>query len=57
MKATGIPNGIGGVGYGETDIPALIEGTLPQQRLLKNAPVEVEAEDLHRMFEGAMRYW
>jgi len=57
MKATGIPNGVGGVGYGETDIPALIDGTLPQQRLLKNAPVEVEAEDLHRMFEGAMRYW
>lgn len=57
MKATGIPNGVGGVGYGETDIPALIDGTLPQQRLLKNAPMDIEAEDLHRMFEGAMRYW
>ena len=57
MKASGIPNGVGGVGYGEGDIGALIEGTLPQQRLLKNAPMEVGAEQLHAMFEGALSYW
>lgn len=57
MRATGIPNGVAGVGYGETDVPALIDGTLPQQRLLRNAPLEVGAEDLQRMFEGALRYW
>ena len=57
MKATGIPNGVGGVGYGAGDIGALIEGTLPQQRLLKNAPMEIGAEQLHAMFEGALSYW
>jgi alcohol dehydrogenase class IV len=57
MKPTGIPNGIGGVGYGEADIEALIKGTLPQQRLLKNAPMEVGAEQLSTMFEGALSYW
>ena len=57
MKPTGIPNGIAGVGYGEADIEALIQGTLPQQRLLKNAPMEIGAKHLHTMFEGALSYW
>lgn len=57
MKASGIPNGVGGVGYGAGDIGALIEGTLPQQRLLKNAPMEIGAEQLQAMFEGALSYW
>jgi alcohol dehydrogenase class IV len=57
MKASGIPNGVGGVGYGAGDIDSLIKGTLPQQRLLQNAPMEVGAEQLHNMFEGALSYW
>ncbi len=57
MKPAGIPNGIAGVGYGAGDIDALVEGTLPQQRLLRNAPMEVGAEDLRGMFEGALKYW
>jgi alcohol dehydrogenase class IV len=57
MKPTGIPNGIAGVGYGAADIDALIEGTMAQQRLLRNAPMEVGAEDLRGMFEGALSYW
>ncbi len=57
MKATGIPNGVGGVGYGEADIPALIAGTLPQQRLLKNAPMAVGEAELQAMFAGALHYW
>ena len=57
MKACAIPNGVGGVGYGAGDIGALIEGTLPQQRLLKNAPMEVGADQLQTMFEGALSYW
>ena len=57
MKATGMPNGIGGVGYAAADIDALIESTVPQQRLLKNAPMEVGEEHLQAMFEGALSYW
>jgi hydroxyacid-oxoacid transhydrogenase len=57
MKASGIPNGVGGVGYHAGDIDALIKGTLPQQRLLQNAPMDVGAEQLQTMFEGALSYW
>lgn len=57
MKATGMPNGISGVGYADDDIPALAEGALAQQRLLKNAPLSVAREDLERLYRGALRYW
>ena len=57
MRATGIPNGVAGVGYGERDVEALSEGALAQQRLLTNAPRDVAKGDLERLFRGAMRYW
>jgi hydroxyacid-oxoacid transhydrogenase len=57
MRATGIPNGISGVGYGERDVDALSEGAFAQQRLLTNAPCEVGREHLRQLFRGAMRYW
>jgi alcohol dehydrogenase class IV len=57
MRATGIPNGVAGVGYGERDVEALSEGAFAQQRLLTNAPREVGRDDLGRLFRGAMRYW
>lgn len=57
MRATGIPNGISGVGYGERDVDALSAGAFAQQRLLTNAPREISRDDLGRLFSGAMRYW
>ncbi len=57
MRATGIPNGISGVGYGERDVTALSEGAFAQQRLLTNAPRDVGRDDLGRLFRGAMSYW
>ena len=57
MRAIGIPNGIGGVGYTRADIPALVAGTLPQQRLLKNAPCDVTEPLLAHLFEHALCYW
>ena len=57
MKATGMPNGVGGVGYGEADIPALTDGAYPQRRLLDNAPLEVIREALADLYRGALRYW
>jgi hydroxyacid-oxoacid transhydrogenase len=57
MRATGIPNGVAGVGYAERDVEALTEGAFAQQRLLINAPREVGRDDLGRLFRGAMRYW
>lgn len=55
-RAIGIPDGIGGVGYTPTDIADLVAGTLPQQRLLGNAPCAVDAACLAQLFEGALAY-
>jgi alcohol dehydrogenase class IV len=57
MRAIGIPNGIAGVGYTRTDIPALVAGTLPQQRLLANAPCTITEPLLADLFERALCYW
>jgi alcohol dehydrogenase class IV len=57
MRATGIPNGISGVGYGEADVDALTGGAFAQQRLLTNSPRDVSQDDLCHLFRGAMRYW
>ena len=57
MRATQIPNGIAGVGYTAADIPALVAGTLPQQRLLANAPCPIDEPTLAALFESALCYW
>ena len=57
MRAIAIPNGLAGVGYDRGDIPALVTGTLPQQRLLANAPCDVTAPLLTTLFERALHYW
>jgi len=57
MKATAIPNGVAGVGYGEADVAGLTKGAWAQQRLMTNAPREVSESDLNGLYRGAMRYW
>jgi hydroxyacid-oxoacid transhydrogenase len=57
MRATSMPNGIGGVGFGNSDLPALRDGALAQQRLLANAPRPPGREELEGIFSSAMRYW
>lgn len=57
MKATGIPNGLKGVGYSAEDLDKLTDGAFPQKRLLGLAPCAVEREDLYKLFEGALSYW
>ncbi len=57
MRATGIPNGVGAVGYGPEDIPALVKGAAAQPRLLVNAPRPVGEPELAELFRAALRYW
>jgi len=56
MRDVGMPDGLRGVGYSEHDVPALIEGTLKQPRLLSGAPRAVGASELDRILRDAMRY-
>jgi hydroxyacid-oxoacid transhydrogenase len=54
MERLDVPNGLRAVGYTSSDIPALVEGTLAQERLTRLAPRPVDADTLSRMFESAM---
>jgi alcohol dehydrogenase class IV len=57
MRATGMPNGLTALGFGEADVDALATGAEPQYRVIKNAPVEIGREELKRLFSSAMTYW
>lgn len=57
MQRLKVPNGLGAVGYSRQDIPALVEGTLPQHRVTKLSPRPAGEAELARMFEDAMVYW
>ncbi len=55
MQKIGVPVRLGDVGYGAGDISDLVAGTLPQQRLLANAPCAVDADCLTELFRHALR--
>ena len=57
MQKLGMPNGLSAVGYAEADIPALVEGTLPQHRVTRLSPVPVTPELLTMLFRNSMRVW
>lgn len=57
MKRTGVPNGLSAIGFTPADIPALVEGTLPQHRVTKLSPRPASAAHLRALFADAMRYW
>jgi hydroxyacid-oxoacid transhydrogenase len=57
MKTLQMPNGLAAVGYNEGDVPALVEGTLPQHRVTKLSPIEAGPEELTRLFTDALTIW
>ncbi|WP_141574989.1 hydroxyacid-oxoacid transhydrogenase [Actinomadura sp. WMMA1423] len=57
MRDIGLPEGIGGVGYTEGDVPALVEGAMKQQRLLATAPRAVDEEAVAGIFTRSLRLW
>ncbi|MFX1457224.1 MAG: hydroxyacid-oxoacid transhydrogenase [Promethearchaeota archaeon] len=57
MKATGMPNGLKAVGFLESDIDELVQGTLPQHRVTKLSPRPASAEDLRKLFSESMTIW
>jgi hydroxyacid-oxoacid transhydrogenase len=56
------PRGLKALGFGAGDIDGLVDGTIPQARVLMLAPslemqnLEVEREQLRGLFEEAMEY-
>jgi hydroxyacid-oxoacid transhydrogenase len=54
MQDLRMPNGLRALGYTAADIPALVEGTLPQHRVTKLSPRPAGAEELAGIFEDAM---
>ena len=52
-----MPNGLRGLGYQESDIDNLVEGTLPQHRVTKLSPVEVGPKELRTLFEESFELW
>ena len=57
MRELGVPNGLTAVGYDSEDIPALVEGTLPQHRVIKLSPIEVGRAELTRLFGESLTIW
>ncbi len=57
MKATGMPNGLGAIGYTDADLEALTNGSFPQQGLIRNAPRETSRQALHDIYANGMRYY
>lgn len=57
MERLKVPNGLKAIGYTSADIPALVEGTLPQHRVTKLSPRPAGADDLAALFEDAMVAW
>jgi hydroxyacid-oxoacid transhydrogenase len=57
MQRLDVPNGLKAVGYTAADIPALVEGTLPQHRVTKLSPRPAGPDELAALFEDAMVAW
>lgn len=57
MERIGIPNGIGAVGYSESDVDDLVEGTVKQQRLLATAPRTPSEDDLAGILRRSVTLW
>jgi len=57
MRDTGIPNGLAVLGFGEADIPAIVDGALKQHRLLEGSPRDVDGPQLEQLVRASMQHW
>jgi len=54
MAELGVEDGLSALGYTQQDLPALVEGALPQDRVNKLAPRYPVKEDLHQLYQSAL---
>ena len=57
IRQVDVPNGLSAIGYTPDDVDALVEGTLPQQRVVKLSPRPVGAPELRQLFLDSMTLW
>ncbi|MCH6169670.1 hydroxyacid-oxoacid transhydrogenase [Pseudonocardia alaniniphila] len=57
MRDIDIPNGIGAVGYTESDVPDLVPGTMKQQRLLATCPKMPTEDDIADILTKSIQNW
>lgn len=57
MERLKVPSGLKALGYSSSDIPALVEGTLPQHRVTKLSPRPATTDDLAKLFEDTLQVW
>ncbi|KAH3712661.1 hydroxyacid-oxoacid transhydrogenase, mitochondrial-like [Dreissena polymorpha] len=49
-----VPNGLKALGYDTDCIPTMVGGTMPQHRLIKLSPRDVNEEQMHELFAKSM---
>ncbi|XP_061456371.1 hydroxyacid-oxoacid transhydrogenase, mitochondrial isoform X3 [Rhineura floridana] len=52
-----VDDGLAALGYSKSDIPALVKGTLPQERVTKLSPRPQTEEELSALFEASMKLY
>lgn len=57
MRKMKIPDGLLELGYAKEDIPDLVKGAIPQDRVNKLAPKPPQEEDLTWLYENSMRVY
>ncbi len=57
MRALDMPDGLAALGYTGDDIPALVEGTLPQHRVTKLSPIAAGEAELTALFQDSLQIW
>jgi hydroxyacid-oxoacid transhydrogenase len=57
MQRLKMPKGLRAIGFSSSDIPALVEGTLPQHRVTKLSPRPAGPDELSALFDDAMVGW
>lgn len=54
MERLKVPDGLQALGYSSSDIPQLVQGTLPQHRVTKLSPRPADPDDLAGLFEQTL---
>ncbi|XP_012994717.2 hydroxyacid-oxoacid transhydrogenase, mitochondrial [Esox lucius] len=52
-----VDDGLSAIGYTKNDIPDLVRGTIPQERVTKLSPREHTEEDLTNLFEASLKLY